>query len=132
LGAGFGLVMLVYIVGILAAVALPAYHDYTVKTKLSAVITGSQRARDALGNYYQSNQKTPESLEAIGIHSPLPDGTQLSLDARKMILTVGTPQGELIFRPSVDDEGHVRWSCSNGEGIKPTQLPASCRGSTRQ
>ena len=36
LGAGFGFLMLVYIVGVMAAVAIPAYHDYTVKAKVSA------------------------------------------------------------------------------------------------
>jgi Zn-dependent protease with chaperone function/type II secretory pathway pseudopilin PulG len=129
LGAGFGFLMLVYIVGILAAIAIPEYQGQLIKAKLSAAIISSQGARDALGQYYQSNQKTPESLEAIGIHSSLPDGTQLSLDARKMILTVSTSQGELIFTPSVGDQDRIVWSCRNGEGIKPTQLPASCRGS---
>lgn len=126
LGAGFGVLILVYIVGVLAAVALPAYQDYTVKAKVAAAVIGTQGVRDALGNYYQSNQQVPESLESAGIASQLADGTQLSLDAEAMILTVTTQQGELIFTPSTDAEGRIVWSCSNGEGLKPTQLPPSC------
>jgi Zn-dependent protease with chaperone function/type II secretory pathway pseudopilin PulG len=127
LGGGFGLLILIYIVGVLAAVAIPAYQDYTVRAKVSTAVIGSQHARDALGSYYQSNQKVPESLDIVGIGSQLADGTQLSLDPKQMVLTVSTKQGELIFTPRVDAQGRVIWVCSNGEGLKPTQLPPSCR-----
>jgi Zn-dependent protease with chaperone function len=127
LGAGFGLVMLVYIIGVLAAVALPAYHDYTVKTKLNIAVIGSQPARVALANYYQSNQKVPDSLADANIPSQLPDGSQLELDSQHMVLTVKTKQGELVFNPSANEQGRIIWECSNGEGVKPTQLPPACR-----
>jgi Zn-dependent protease with chaperone function/type II secretory pathway pseudopilin PulG len=127
LGGGFGLLILIYIVVVLAAVAIPAYQDYTVRAKVSTAVIGSQNARDALGSYYQSNQKVPESLDIVGIGSQLADGTQLSLDPKQMVLTVSTKQGELIFTPRVDAQGRIIWVCSNGEGLKPTQLPPSCR-----
>lgn len=127
LGAGFGLLILVYIVGMLAAVALPAYQDYTVKAKLSAAIIGSQSAREALGNYYRSNQKIPESLDTFGISQQLADGTRLSLDPNNMVLTISTKQGELIFTPTADAEGRIVWGCTNGDGLKATQLPPLCR-----
>ena len=127
LGGGFGLLILIYIVGVLAAVAIPAYQDYTVRAKVSAAVIGSQSAREALGSYYQSNQKVPESLDTVGISSQLADGTRLSLDPKQMVLTVSTKQGELIFTPRVDAQGRIIWVCSNGEGLKPTQLPPSCR-----
>lgn len=132
LGGGFGLLILVYIVGVLAAIAIPAYQDYTVKAKLNAAVVGSQGAREALGNYYRSNQKVPESLDIAGIHSPLADGTRLSLDPKQMVLTVGTRQGELIFTPTADAQGRIVWNCKNGEGLKPTQLPPSCRESRKE
>ena len=127
LGGGFGLLIMIYVVGMMAAVAIPAYQDYTVKAKLSAAIIGSQNVREALGNYYQTNHSIPESLETIGIPPQLLDGSHLSLDPGKMILTVKIKQGELIFTPSADAEGRIVWGCANGEGIKPTQLPPSCR-----
>jgi Zn-dependent protease with chaperone function/type II secretory pathway pseudopilin PulG len=126
LGAGFGFLVLVYIVGVTAAVAIPAYHDYTVKAKVSAAVISSQPMREALGNYYQSNQKIPESLDIAGIPTQLADGTGLSLDTKHMVLTVSTKEGEIIFTPKVDDQGSITWSCTNGEGLKPTQLPKSC------
>jgi len=126
LGAGFGFLMLVYILAFLAAVAIPAYQDYTVKAKVSAAIIGSQNVRETIGNYYQTNQKVPESLEILNIRSQLVDGSQLSLEPNKMVLTVKTKQGELIFTPTEDAEGRIVWGCSNGEGIKSTQLPPTC------
>ncbi|NMM08725.1 MAG: M48 family metalloprotease [Polaromonas sp.] len=126
LGAGFGFLMLVYIIAILAAVGIPAYQAYTVKAKIDAAIIGSQNVREALGNYYRTNQKIPESLESLGIRSQLVDGSELSLEPNKMVLIVKTKLGELIFTPSADAEGRIVWGCANGEGIKPTQLPPSC------
>ena len=132
LGGGFGLLILAYIVGVLAAVALPAYQDYTVKAKVSSAVIGSQSVREALGNYYETNKKTPESLDMLGIRTQLADGAQLSLDPNKMVLTVSTKQGELIFTPTADAAGRIVWSCTNGEGLKPTQLPPSCRSAGNQ
>jgi hypothetical protein len=45
-----------------------------------------------------------------------------------MVLTVGLKEGQLVFTPAVDEQGRITWSCTNGEGIKPTQLPSSCKG----
>jgi Zn-dependent protease with chaperone function/type II secretory pathway pseudopilin PulG len=126
LGAGFGFLILVYIIGVLAALALPAYQDHTVKAKASAAVIASQPLREALGNYYRSKQKAPKSLDAAGIPSQLADGTRLSLDPEQMVLTVRIKQGELVFTPTVDDQGRINWSCTNGEGLKPRQLPPSC------
>ena len=101
-GAGFGLLVMVYVIGVLAAIAIPAYKDYTVRAKVSVAVTGSQSARENLGSYYRTNHKPPESLEAAGLPSSLADGSPLSLDAAHMVLTVATKEGELIFVPSLD------------------------------
>lgn len=127
MGAGFGFLILVYIIGLLAAIAVPAYQDYTVMAKVNAVLSSSQSARETLGNYYETNETIPETLEIAGISSQLADGTQMSLDPEQMVLTVRIEQGDLLFIPNVDEQGHVFWYCSNGEGLKPSQLPASCR-----
>ncbi|MDD4928459.1 MAG: M48 family metalloprotease [Gallionella sp.] len=129
LGGGYGLLIMIYIAGVLAAIAIPAYHDYTTKARLSTAVTATENARTVLANYYRANQKTPESLETAGIRSPMTDGTRLALDAEKMILTVGTDRGDLVFTPVVDAEGLISWDCTNGEGLEPAQLPASCRSS---
>ena len=57
--------------------------------------------------------------------------SHLSLDSRRMVLTVSTARGHLIFVPR-NAEGHVLWSCTNGEQLKPSQLPPSCRSGDGQ
>ncbi len=127
LGAGFGFLILVYIVGVLAAVALPAYQDYTVRARLTTAFIASQPARDALGAYYTSRKETPRSLNDAGAPATLPDGSQLSLDAAEMVLTVTTPQGGMVFTPSLDKQGNISWSCAGAGKTKPSQLPKNCQ-----
>jgi Zn-dependent protease with chaperone function/Tfp pilus assembly major pilin PilA len=129
LGGGFGLLILVYIVGVTAAVAVPAYRDYKVRAKVAADIVASRPARAALAGYYESSRHIPASLGALGISPTLADGTRMSLNSHNMILTLTMAEGELIFVPRADAAGNVTWVCTNGKGMKPTQLPPPCRGS---
>jgi Zn-dependent protease with chaperone function/Tfp pilus assembly major pilin PilA len=127
LGAGFGFVVLVYIVSVSAAIGLPAYKAYQTRATLQAVVGQSQGARDKLAQYYESSHQIPSSLSEAGIDSTLPDGSSLALDAQHMRLTVRTAHGELIFVPQANTAGQVYWVCANGTGLQNTDLPTSCR-----
>lgn len=48
------LMIVVAIIGILAAVALPAYRDYTIKAKVSEVILGASQCRTTVAEVYQT------------------------------------------------------------------------------
>jgi Zn-dependent protease with chaperone function len=126
LGAGFSVLVMVYIVDVLAAAAIPTYLDSTVKAKVSAAVVDSQPVRNALARHYQATEWAPKSLAEAGIPSHLTDGTPLSLDPKAMVLTVGLKEGEVVFTPGVDAAGRITWECKNGKGIKPTQLPSNC------
>ena len=125
-GAGFSALVVVYIVGVLAAGAIPTYLDATVKAKVSAAVVDSQPVRNALARHYQATEWAPKSLEEAGIPSHLTDGTPLSLDPKAMVLTVGLEEGEVVFTPGVDAAGRITWECKNGKGLKPTQLSSNC------
>ena len=127
LGGGFGFLIVVYIVAVLAAAAVPAYQDHTGKTKVSAAYFASQGAREALAGYYQTHQKVPESLASIGVAPRLADGSTLSLESQNMVLTVSTRQGDLIFAPRVDDQGRVSWQCEGAQNMRPAVLPTACK-----
>jgi Zn-dependent protease with chaperone function/Tfp pilus assembly major pilin PilA len=130
LGGGFSFLIMVYIVGILAAIAIPAYRDYTIRTKLTAVVAESQPAREQLAAYYRSNHRVPETLEAAGVATQLADGSPISLDPKRMALTVTTKHGELVLVPA-DSHGQIVWTCTNGQGLKPAELPPACRSPMR-
>jgi len=128
LGGAFGVLILVYAVGVLAAVALPAYRDYTARAELAQVVVQTQRARDALGEFYQKYERVPESLQEAGIPEYLPGGGELALDTDQMVLTVTTPRGALVFTPSESDDGSIEWSCDGGPDLPPAQVPPACHG----
>jgi Zn-dependent protease with chaperone function/Tfp pilus assembly protein PilE len=128
-GGVLGLLITIYIVGIMAAIAVPAYQDYTVKAKISMVLNEVAPIEAALGNYYQQNQKVPESLASVNVPEQLNGNVPITFNTKNMIVTVLLPQGELLLVPSVDDEQQVTWKCTNGEHLKPTALPPSCYAS---
>ena len=55
------LMIVVAIIGILAAVALPAYRDYTIKAKMSEVILATSQCRTAIAEVYQTGSSTPSA-----------------------------------------------------------------------
>lgn len=127
LGGGFGFLILVYVIAIVAAVAIPAYQDYTTRAYLANVVTETAAARETLGGAYERTQEVPKSLQQLGIADALPDGSELELDTEGMQLTVHTPKGDMIFVPQVLKDKSIAWTCEAGEKLKPMQLPASCR-----
>ena len=64
------LMIVVAIIGILAAVAIPAYQDYIVKAKLSKVVNAVDSVKLAIANYYQENSAYPGAgaWASIGIN----------------------------------------------------------------
>jgi len=128
LGAGFSAIIMIYIVAVLAAIAIPAYQDFTIRAQFSVAMQDSGVARDALARYYEQRQEIPESLAAVGVASALPSYGQLELNPDDMVLTVTIPtRGQLVFEPSKDDNGKITWSCSAGQGTKLAYMPQACR-----
>ncbi len=53
------LMIVVAIIGILAAVALPAYQDYTIRAKMSEVLLAASACRTSITEIYQSGGSAP-------------------------------------------------------------------------
>jgi len=60
------LMIVVAIIGILAAIAIPAYNDYTVRAKVSEAINAMAAAKTAVGEFYVSNGSMPANITAAG------------------------------------------------------------------
>ncbi len=126
-GGAFGLLLYVYIIGVLAAVALPAYQDYTVKAKLYSAYLDSAPARTAVGNYYLANQAIPASLGDAGANGVLRDGSTIEIDPQTMVLTLSQGRVGLVFVPSKNEQGQIVWKCEAGANARANQLPRECR-----
>jgi hypothetical protein len=125
-GAGIGFLLYAYIIGVLAAIAIPAYQGYVARANLTAAMRVAQPARDALTIYYMANKRQPESLASIGINESAATGITMNL-GQGMILTVQSARGALVFSPVLDKQGNLIWGCSGGPGVRPDQLPPDCR-----
>src|SRR5260221_12527797 len=58
--------IVVAIIGILAAVALPAYQDYTIRAKMSEVILAMSSCRTSITEVFQSGPTTPPAIDGWG------------------------------------------------------------------
>lgn len=126
LGSGFGVLIYVYVVGILAAIAIPAYQDYTVRSVMAGAVSASEPAREALVKYYAENRKIPPDLATVGINPDSAEGYSMNLDAKGMVLALEAQGHTLLFVPQ-SDNGRITWQCAPGAGMKPAQLPPACR-----
>ncbi|MFN2705890.1 pilin, partial [Neisseria gonorrhoeae] len=64
------LMIVIAIVGILAAVALPAYQDYTARAQVSEAILLAEGQKSAVTEYYLNHGTWPENNGAAGVASP--------------------------------------------------------------
>ena len=128
------LMIVVAIIGILAAVALPAYQDYTKRAHVSEGITLGASAKAAVTEYYVSEAAWPADNAAAG----LPTGTTITGNAVKSVVvddgvitvtyTAKVEDGKtVVFTPSVAGTGSIKWTCSAGT-VDDKYLPSNCRG----
>ena len=134
------LMIVVAIIGILAAVALPAYQDYTVRAKVSEVILAASSAKTAVAEYAQVNSRMPSDTSAVETQSSTFVGkveyAPVSGSVSQGIITVTTSTKDskisgktLQMTGTLQDNGQVTWVCAAGatNPIELKYLPASCK-----
>jgi type IV pilus assembly protein PilA len=128
------LMIVVAIIGILAAVALPAYQDYTTRAKVSEVVLMSAPAKLAVSET-ASSLGGLASVTAANSGYSFPGATKyvsnvVITDTTGVITvtsTVPTATGSLLFTPTaVGTAGQLTWACSS-TAIAAKYLPSSCR-----
>jgi len=130
------LMIVVAIIGILAAVALPAYQDYTVRAKVSEVILAGSSAKTAVAESAQVNSQMPTtaSLVVDTQASKWVSGVVYTqTDASIGVITVTSSAADssingvtVLMTGTLQNNKQVIWVCSPGT-INPKYLPASCK-----
>lgn len=130
------LMIVVAIIGILAAVAIPAYQDYTIRAKVSEGVGLAAAAKTSVSEFRLSNNGWPSDNATAGISNTITSkyvsGVVVTNGAAGEIVvtlngtTVGT-NGNIEFDPTFNGST-VDWVC-NGTGttVLSKYLPANCR-----
>ena len=122
----------VVVLGILAAFAIPAYRDYTVRTRTAQAYAMGERAASKVGDFYTSQLTIPLSLSETGFSEPLPNYIrEISMSPRNGAVTV-TMDGPVVggqsftLKPALGERGQLIWRCMS-EQIQEQYLPQLCR-----
>lgn len=140
------LMIVIAIVGILAAVALPAYQDYTIRAKLSEALATAAEAKTSVGEYFISNGFFPSANSIAGVRTNVNTkivasvtytGTATNTAGNIQIKLASTfTEGDLVggdlFLLSITGTqgGTIQWKCKPAAAtpVPPKYLPANCRG----
>jgi len=130
------LMIVVAIIGILAAVALPAYQDYTARAKMSEVITFSASAKTAVSECIISTGAATNcaSNKAVGldenISSPFVTSVEVG-DGGVITTTIRTINtdlagAELTLSPTANST-NISWTCQISDSDLNKYVPQNCR-----
>ena len=132
---GFTLIELmvtVAIVGILTAVALPAYQDYTVRSQVSEGLSLVSGAKPVVGEYFANHGQYPTNSDVgfNGYIGKFISKTEIGADG-KITATFGNQANSKIMGQTVTlvpeadaNTGNIKWTCESSANAK--YLPTSC------
>jgi len=134
------LMIVIAIIGILAAVALPAYQDYTIRARVSEALLAGSSARTAVSETYANAGTMLASASSMGVQSQATNVVasvgwlQTSADGGDVVVTtsaatnLGAAAGKTLVLRALGNSatGLVIWTCGKGT-IDSKYLPGSCK-----
>src|SRR4051794_24033104 len=131
------LMIVVAIIAILAAIALPAYQDYTIRSQVSEGISLASGAKASVWDFISNTGRLPPTNQSSG----LPTNTsiigsyvsQLDVVGGIVAVTFGREAnasiagGQLMFSPIING-GSIEWTCRpDNTVLVPKYVPTACR-----
>ena len=135
------LMIVVAIIGILAAIAIPAYNDFTIRSKVTEVVNMLGVCKTSVGEFYQSRGAMPADQKEAGCSSTdsllakaptVANGTIQSEAIGSLATQLGANASGLVltYTPMLSGAAGSAikaWDCNTGTTILPKYLPAVCR-----
>ncbi len=132
------LMIVVAIIGILAAIAIPAYQDYTIRAKVSEGLVLASPAKTGVAEYYVSEGTLPTNNTQAGVASPgdiTGDYTaSVDITGGSAIITItykteSKITGKKVTLTPTTGAGSVNFECESPstDGILTRYLPPECR-----
>jgi len=126
------LMIVVAIIGILAAVALPAYQDYTIRAKVSELVLAASGFKTTIAEKSASDGTIASSGVGLTVNTGgrVSAGTVTNagvITVQGSAATIGTAVS-IVLTPSLAAGGRIAWMCSTGGNTDQWKyVPAECR-----
>ena len=126
------LMIVIAILGILLAIAIPAYQDYTVRAKVAEGLNLAAAAKLAVSEYRLSEGVMPTLATSgyAGATTTIVASIVVANASPEITITYNDPPvpqaGTLLLDATVDGAGNVTWDCNAGT-LLTQYTPSSCR-----
>jgi TM2 domain-containing membrane protein YozV/Tfp pilus assembly major pilin PilA len=134
IAAGGSALYFLVLIGLLAAITIPAYQDYNRRSRMAEAVTGLFGHRTAVAEYHEANRRLPAAgsdVKAPG--EPVPRTRSVRILAGGVIVAVfaegiapGVEGQAIVMRPRIDGD-RLDWHCGVQSAQVARYMPTSCR-----
>ena len=133
------LMIVVAIIGILAAIAIPAYQDYTIRSQVSEGLSLAAGSKTAVGEFFTDRGQFPTNNASAGVTAAGSIAgnyvSQVAISGGLITVTYDDQNGaspnikidgDTLLLSPIDNGGSLKWTCKSSD-LLPKYLPSSCR-----